>query len=380
MMRLNTPVHTTIPHAKDTIVNIQILRFFAAFWVLIYHAQYLINPQADILVPPWFFRLIQNAGFVGVDIFFVISGVIMALTTHDLANNVRNSARFISVRFTRIYTGWWPLFILYWLAAALGNQLEGKLFFASLFLFPTFLSNYILGLLWTLSFELYFYCMVAILILTPSVWRSRFFIIAFIGIAGFTTWSTALGYYTPTPPSNIWPLHGFVLHPLIAEFIGGFLLYGWIRKNKFKRVTPWAISATVFFVAAMSYEMKIAAPQGLHLEGFYGAPVRMLLIGGFALSLVAAAMIAKPWTGRLGNTLSQLGDASYSIYLSHSLVLALMMYCLPIIGWPARWHAPTLFILAISVLVFSVIYYKRIELPLYRWTRKHIDRWFNTPI
>jgi peptidoglycan/LPS O-acetylase OafA/YrhL len=377
MMRLDASVHKTMPQTKDTIVNIQILRFFAAFWVLIYHAQYLINPQADILVPPQFFRLIQNAGFVGVDIFFVISGVIMALTTHNLASNLRNSARFISVRFTRIYTGWWPLFILYWSAAAFGNQLEGKSFFASLFLLPALMPNYILTLLWTLSFELYFYCMVAILIMAPSVWRSRLFFIALIGIAGSTIWFTSLGYYTPTPPGNIWPLHGFVLYPLIAEFIGGFLLYEWVRKNNFKRVTPWAISTAVFFIAATIYEMKIAAPQGLHLEGFYGAPMRTLLFGGFALSLVATAMIAKPWTGRLGNKLRWLGDASYSIYLSHSLVLALVAYCLPIIGWPTRWHTPTLFILVIPVLTFSVIYYRRIELPLYRWARKRIDRWFH---
>jgi peptidoglycan/LPS O-acetylase OafA/YrhL len=86
-------------------------------------------------------------------------------------------------------------------------------------------------------------------------------------------------------------------------------------------------------------------------------------------------MIAKPWTGRLGRALGQLGDASYAIYLSHFLIMAVTIRCLPLMGWPARWYSPTLFILVTAVLIFSVIYYRKIELPFYRWVRGRIDRW-----
>ena len=368
----------TMDRTQNNISNIQILRFFAAFWVVFYHSKFFYAPETGFLELPKFLKHIQAAGFVGVDIFFVISGVIMALTTRNLKASAHNGFKFVAVRFSRIYTGWWPLFALYSLGAIIYSQTDNIWFFSSFLLLPIHLPNYIVPVLWTLSFELYFYLFVAILVLFPKKWRIISMVAALIGIAGFTTWSVIEGYFTPARQAETWPFQGFLLSPLIIEFIAGFLLYEWFQRGHLKRALPWAISAALFLMAAVAYQMKIAAPQGIHLEGFFAGPARALLVGGFAFSVVAFAMLSKPWTGRLGNALIQLGDASYAIYLSHILIMKFMAQNLPALGWPGKWQVPTILLLLTAVLVFSMIYHKAIELPFYQWTRKRIDNFFSS--
>ena len=363
---------------QNTIINIQILRFFAAFWVVFYHSKFFYAPDTGFLELPKFLKHVQAAGFVGVDIFFVISGAIMALTTHQLKNSLHNSLKFATIRFSRIYTGWWPLFILYGLSAIIDNQTQSIWFFSSLLLLPTQLPNYIVPILWTLSFELYFYLFITILILFPGKWRNSLIGIAFISITIFTIWSLTQGYFTPARQAETWPFQGFLLSPLILEFIGGFLLYEWFQRGNLKRSLPWAISAAIFFLVAVVYQINIAAPQGIHLEGFFAGPARALLVGGFAFSLVAFSMTSKSWVGKSGSVLGQLGDASYAIYLSHILIMKIMAQILPNLGWPGKWQVPTIFILLISVLIFSTLYHKKIELPFYQWARKQIDMFFHS--
>jgi peptidoglycan/LPS O-acetylase OafA/YrhL len=57
------------------VANIQTLRFFAASWVVLLHMQPFSIPGMP--------KSIVQLGFVGVDLFFVISGAIMAITTND---------------------------------------------------------------------------------------------------------------------------------------------------------------------------------------------------------------------------------------------------------------------------------------------------------
>ena len=364
------------PHKTPTIVNVQILRFFAAFWVVFYHSQYFIDRNADVLALPRFMKFLQNAGFVGVDIFFVISGTIMALTTHHLSNDVRHSLKFASVRFARIYTGWWPLFVLYWAGAMVTDGLKDKWFFSSLLLLPVTLPHYITGVLWTLSFELYFYVLVALLILLPQRWRNPTAAILLLGVAAFTVWSYSQAYFTPARQGDAWPIQGFIVYPLIAEFLAGFLLYEWVRQRQPTHALPWAVGAVLMFAAAAAYQIKVAGPKGMNLDGFFGAPERALLVGGFAVCLVAVALIAKPWHNRLGQILAHWGDASYAIYLSHILVMLAATKTLAALGWPNNIYTPKLLILLAAVLIFSILYYRLIELPLYRRVRRGIERMF----
>ena len=99
------------------IQNLQILRWLAALWVVLLHT------SVDIVVPPAYLpdmpallQALVGAGFAGVDVFFAISGAVMAESTRSASAGMGHSLRFLGTRLLRIYAGWWPFFGLYLLA------------------------------------------------------------------------------------------------------------------------------------------------------------------------------------------------------------------------------------------------------------------------
>ena len=141
--------------------NIQTLRFFAALWVLLHHLQPPVTPFKLGILPD----AVTSLGFAGVDLFFVISGLIMAETTRNLLPSWRTATRFLVQRFGRIYIGWWPFFALYlWGAWQSGRIRPDVNLWGSFWLWPQDMMYYLLPITWTLSFELYFYVAVACLI------------------------------------------------------------------------------------------------------------------------------------------------------------------------------------------------------------------------
>ena len=357
--------------------NIQILRFIAALWVAFYHAKApVVFGHLMPELPRWL-TAIQKAGFVGVDIFFVISGVIMALTTRAASPSIKTGLRFLLIRYARIYTGWWPFFFIYLMAFFWRGPLGEKELVGSFFLFPMGLQKYILPIVWTLSFELYFYTILGLLL--PFARRVQ---VAALAVAAafmiiFVIWSSQQGFYTPDRFHETWPVHQFVLLPLIGEFLAGFLLCEWVHRYKPTRVWPWLVGAIVLFACAVYYQKFIVGGDS-GLEGYYYSPWRALLLGGFASCLVCAALIGKPWFGTTGKAMSRLGDASYAIYLSHIVILAGMSHLYMRMGWPISLKAPGYFIMIVTIVVYSYLHFRWIERPIYGIARKYIDDLFGT--
>src|SRR5262245_1362248 len=85
------------PDASRHIYGLDIVRFFAAVSVAAFHFTWQ-NPSA-IHAAPW--------GWVGVEIFFVISGLVIARSARD-----SSPARFIAGRFLRLYPAAWVCAVL----------------------------------------------------------------------------------------------------------------------------------------------------------------------------------------------------------------------------------------------------------------------------
>ena len=92
-----------------TYLNIQALRGIAALMVVVYHARPHFSAMG--LSNP-IYESIANFGFIGVDIFFVISGFVMAKTTVDKKPSINALTKHLYKRFSRIFLGFWPIFIL----------------------------------------------------------------------------------------------------------------------------------------------------------------------------------------------------------------------------------------------------------------------------
>jgi exopolysaccharide production protein ExoZ len=281
--------------AMQRILSIQYLRAWAAMMVVVYHALQATTSRFHI-------------GAAGVDVFFVVSGFIMASLTFT---KDATPASFMWRRIIRIVP-------LYWMATllALALSLVRPNFFhafdpspenttLSLLFIPhhsaTGLAP-VLGQGWTLEYEMFFYAVCALGLFLPPANRLKMLCAL---LALLVTLGTVL--QMPGPMARVYT------GPLLLEFMAGVALASLWCKQRMPR--------PAFGAAALVLGVCLFAAQAAHVAAFsgvrvldWGVPAILLVLG--ALSLEAAQRVPLSQTGLL------LGDASYSIYLMHGFVVS----------------------------------------------------------
>jgi peptidoglycan/LPS O-acetylase OafA/YrhL len=113
-------------------------------------------------------------GNAGVDLFFVISGFIMVATTWNLLGSGRASVSFILNRIARIYPAYYlallpvvGIFVFKRDSFMTGHSLANTDVLASIFLYPQPLHKVLLGISWTLVWEMTFYIVFALMMTQP---------------------------------------------------------------------------------------------------------------------------------------------------------------------------------------------------------------------
>lgn len=286
--------------------TIQGLRAAAALGVLLFHALEAASHNAGYARAAF-----SNAGAAGVDLFFVISGFVMVHAHRDWFGSGPLAREFLRRRLIRIVP-------LYWLVTALiaGLLLAAPALFQSRefdaahvalsFLFLQSHAGGDFGVLhgagWSLCFEMYFYLL--FFALMPLGRRATFLglgVIFAIGIAvGATLGARATPFETFTDP-------------MLLEFLAGMLLAeAWQRGRVAARGSALALLLWGFAAIAVAGE--------LGLVGDRRDPWRVLAWGVPAVAIVwGAVSLERP--GLAPRWLVALGDASYSLYLLHLLVL-----------------------------------------------------------
>ncbi|KPH60588.1 hypothetical protein ADT71_19020 [Novosphingobium sp. ST904] len=108
---------------QDTLAGLQVARALAALAVTVHHALEMSNGVAGSFSPDW----LTTGGAGGVDVFFVISGFIMAHTSFQTGKAIPSPLDFLQRRATRIYP-------LYWLVCLAMLSLMAMGFFQKQFL------------------------------------------------------------------------------------------------------------------------------------------------------------------------------------------------------------------------------------------------------
>lgn len=330
------PVDRTKSQARSKLVGLQILRFVAAFAVVLFH----IGSAYQI---KWGYESnVFAIGAAGVDIFFVISGFIIAYTT-DAA---RGAWHFCKRRIVRIVPLYWILTLGIAAIAFIRPELlnstlvNGETLFKSLFFIPFEKANGaiqpILFLGWTLNYEMFFYTVYAA--------------------------CTAVGLRTPFAPALLIILlvalgrivrvdhiaWQFYTNPIMLEFVFGIGLYAVHSR------WPEVFRRHWLFIAALG--LLIAARQllpGLPWIFANGVP---------AATLVAFALTWAPKHTPLIAMLVLFGDSSYSLYLSHPYIIEALAKVLPAdAGLLVQIVAGA--ISSCIAIVASVALYKLIEQP-----------------
>lgn len=246
-------------------------------------------------------------GYAGVDLFFVVSGFVMA--DISFSKDPPKASVFFIHRFFRLYPPYWlALFIEIALLATAGllkDQPPSK-YLANFLILPQ-LDLPLLGVGWTLEHEVLFYLGVGILCLLRL---SRHLVAA---LAAVTSISLLHSLLLP----NAWDAH--ILSLYNALFLVGAVLRKHVNKV---RAPPYvAVLGLLAFPlahAAVSFAQGAPVPPTLPRDAL--GVLRVAAFGAASLVLLTGMLSAESiglLQGRLYKTLSHLGDISYGIYLLH---------------------------------------------------------------
>jgi exopolysaccharide production protein ExoZ len=309
------------------LVGVQYLRGFAAIAVLLYH----VGDQ---------YKIPFEIGAAGVDIFFVISGFIIWSTTSEIS-----MPDYFWKRLTRVLPLYWIVLAVTFASVTAkpaffyNHDASIENFFRSLVLLPrlkdgAFHPVVVQG--WTLSYEMFFYCLLGVLMAVGLRWR-------LIGTCATLLVFVAIGQILDLGYS------GAFAAPIVLEFVAGVLIAYVAGRLEFSR------SAIV--VAVLLAVVGFAASQTLTADW-----PRVLKWGIPAALLVVAAVGLEPWFRQHPvRVLVYFGDASYSIYLWHVWVGTLMTGVLLRLPIPPVLHPE---IQAVMMLLMSCLLYNVIEKPL----------------
>jgi exopolysaccharide production protein ExoZ len=288
------------------LINLQVLRFAAAALVVHAHAVDLsqhLGATPPVLARGW----LENFGAAGVDVFFVISGLIITRT----AGRARSATRFAWSRFWRVAPLYW-LATLPWIAIKAG-ALTVPALVASFAFWPAAGHEVVapvLGVGWTLCFEMLFYAVVA-LILASGRRRSAILLALTAYTAGWL-----LRERTGAPAFQ------FLGNPIILEFLMGAAAA--VLAPRVGRRTGAALLALglLGFAAGLVFGFGQISELGGVITGALSAP-RALIWGVPAMLVVLGAVALEPKgePGPIREGLARLGDASYALYLIHPLAL-----------------------------------------------------------
>ncbi|WP_084788640.1 acyltransferase [Bradyrhizobium sp. Cp5.3] len=282
------------PLAK--LLSIQYLRAFAAFGVVAFHAQGFTYGRTLVI------------GSAGVDVFFVVSGFVMWTVT---AYRTQAPTDFFLNRMVRIVPMYWFVTLSFVFAAMVFPILFPRLVvstthtLASLFFVPMRSPSdgeiwpvVVPG--WTLNYEMFFYAVFAMALVLENTTRLVFLAAVFLVL-------TLIGrLYTGGSPLIV-----FYTAPIVLEFPAGVLLGRAFEQDRLPQLRWGYISLTAgLLLLFVSVRFEIDSPRAM----VWGIPAFLLVAG--------AVIIEKNRSVPLVPALAVLGDASYSVYLTHTLTIS----------------------------------------------------------
>lgn len=336
------------------VYNIQYLRAVAALAVVIHHCTYRLEGEIQVFA-------------AGVDLFFLISGFLMLVpakregatpgtTPGTTAGTTAGMTpgRFMLRRLIRIVPLYWATTLVLAAVVSLApvefssRQPDAWRLALSLAFLPHAdqtggLFPY-LAMGWTLNYEIFFYAIVALSLRLPARLRFRAVAAVLVGLVGI-----GLLVAPRMPALATWT------NPLLLEFLaGGGLAMLRARGRLPGRGAGWPLIGTGLAALAL-VEAAGGITEGRRLL-LWGLPALLVLAGALSLE---PAREAPPlaWLGRLG-------EASYSLYLLHTLVISVVVR---LVGTAA----PGRFLLACLVgsIAAALACHAAFDRPVTQWLR-----------
>lgn len=334
-------------------LTIQALRAVAALLVVLLHAFETWGERVDPAAP----GVNWENGASGVDIFFIISGFVMVISSRRLLDQAGAWLTFLRHRVVRIVPLYWLLTTAKVLAVVVLSDVVlrtglGFDFVAGSYLFLPVTDSAghfrpVLPVGWTLTYEFLFYLLfAAALAMRVDVLR--------VVIPGLGLLAVAALARTDT-----WPSWTILFDTIVVEFVFGVMLAKWTLRGF--RLPPAIAGVFILLGIGLILTVPMISENARVLS--WGLPAFAIVVGAVSLEPLAAPVLPR-W-------LLTLGDASYSIYLSHGFVLAGLGILVERIVSPGlRTEGLTIISCLIVSSIAGWIVFILIESPMLRYLRR----------
>jgi peptidoglycan/LPS O-acetylase OafA/YrhL len=296
-------VENTPPPARERAPELDLLRFVAATLVVIYH--YCYRPEIGGQISSATYGFLQDFatyGYLGVPLFFIISGFVIVWSAEG-----RTAGQFLRFRFLRLYPMFWVAvaitLLVVWIAGRRPELFDVEVIAANLTIVPGYFGvPFVDGVYWTLAIELKFYLMILAAILLRQMPRIEMWM--YLWLAGSIL---ATLIEIPLLGSLVMLPHGFF-------FVGGAICYfvrdsgmTWVRAVMLAVTAAGSVYHAVLGRGAFTFEDQLADPivVALFIAAFYAA----------------ALAVGMRWI-RLGHARLwiTLGALTYPLYLLHNMI------------------------------------------------------------
>jgi peptidoglycan/LPS O-acetylase OafA/YrhL len=333
---------------KDDLLGIQILRGIAALAVVIHHALEQSGGAVVRFSPDW----LTTAGASGVDIFFVISGFIILRISFREGCAPTRPAQFLFRRITRIYPLYWIVCSSILALAAVGFMKQHD--WGQADILPAMLlipyPRLVLHDSWTLFYEMYFYWLLA----ATLIFASRTATAVMCTLCIISLW--LVNAHLSVADGQ---LAAFLADPIALEFcLGMTLAYFGIT---FPPIT--------FFIG---FGLLIAAPTVVEhpsTAGLFGLS-RVIAWGLPATLIVGSAIRFNASSTVLARIGVLIGDTSYSLYLSHPIVMLMYYWLLKNTMLKTVTQIPVVPLVVLVCVIVGMVLYRFVERPLLRLAAK----------
>jgi exopolysaccharide production protein ExoZ len=339
-------------HAREhDLVAIQCLRGAAAVMVVVYHC----FPQLERMGYTGRHFTVLSAG---VDIFFIISGFIMLYST---ARSGRGGGAFLLNRAIRILPLYWLLTAVVTALALLTPQLLQSSRFDLAHVIKSFLMiaarqpvsgrwEPILIPGWTLNYEMYFYVIFAL-----CLWLTRRSLNAMtlVVCAALILIHACSALVEPTS------LASFYTDGIILEFVFGILV---CRAFLAGARIPARLCLPLIIVGITGFTL-FGETAGIPRQYVWGLPALAIFLGTIYLPIKRTTRGVAPF--------KLIGDASYSLYLSHFMLMSAIGQAWRKLGLDTIPGREPIFILtsvAICTAV-AILIYRFVEMPMTEWLK-----------
>jgi len=359
---------------KHQIEGLQIWRAIAVSLVAALHVMQISGASSSVAMVRF-----GNLGMFGVDIFFVISGFILGLTALRASSGEPRfeSLNFIARRILRIFPLYWIVLLFPLTRWLRSNEMSAFSFLDSCFLLPGLSYPHIylvIGLAWTLIFEMVFYYVMTVFLritIRHAVRNTIAALILFVVVGQF------LGISRPGLV--------IVMNPILLEFVMGNITA--IMFQRFGRHRTAGVAILVVGILAaglLTFYVRTNVAVEQNVLGGANLLPRVGTWGIAAWLLVSGVVFWGPRVrSGLGKLLVAVGDGSYSIYLTSAIsteMIARLMARIPLAGLRNGPIVLRAGITLVGVVLTGMVCFWFVETPLTRWLNTRYASMFRRPI